>query len=105
MRKIKQWLNHLLFKLLSPKWYLRSQGIKLYEEPSVTVTITYILHGEEKCQAVKFGGAWAIVRMLPLYQKHGFLETKGKDRYVIPAHDILKIEWYDPILKDYFAIC
>lgn len=100
------WFNHLLFRLLLPKWYLRTQGIKLYSEPSATATITYELHGETKMTQVKFGSAMALVKMLPLWLKNGFLErgSEGKDRYAIPPHDILKIAWYDPVLKDYFKI-
>jgi len=40
------WFNHLLFKLLPPKWYLRTQGIKLYHEPCAVATVTYNLHGK-----------------------------------------------------------
>jgi len=98
------WFNHLLFKKLPPKLYLRTQGIKLYSEPSTTATVTYILHGEEKHHRIKFGSAKAVVQMLPFYQRYGFIETEGEEKYYIPPHDIQKLEWYDPVLKDYFII-
>lgn len=110
------WLNHLLFKLLPPKLYLRSQGVELYREPPTTATVTYELHGEEKQAQVKFGGgAKAVVKILPLWFEYGFCEPVPElspyiprhldnERYYIPPINIQKIEWYDPVLKDYFAI-
>jgi len=99
-------INHLLFRLLPPEWYLRTQGIKLYREPRATATVTYNLHGEVKTAQVEFGSASAIVKMFPLWLKHGFLERglEGEDRYAIPSRDILEIAWYDPVLEDYFSV-
>lgn len=110
---IKAWFNHLLFGLLPPKLYLRLQGIELYDEPSVTVTVTYRLHGDQKQARVKLlGGAWmAIKTMIPLWLKHGFCEPVPElspyippqldnKRYYVPPYDILKVEWYDPVLED-----
>jgi len=100
------WLNHLLFKLLPPEWYLRTQGIELYREPCATATVTYRLHGEVKAAQVEFGSARAIVQMVPLFLKHGFITRPAEDenRYAIPPYDILEIAWYDPVLEDYFSM-
>jgi len=97
-------LDRLLYKILPPEWYLKLHGIKLYSEPPTAATVTYTLHGEEKAAQVKFGSAYAVVKMFPLWLKHGFLEKGPGDRYYIPPHDILKVEWWDPILEDYFAV-
>jgi len=99
------WLNYLLFKLLPPKLYLRSQGIEYCSEPPAVATITYELHGEEKQVQVKFsGGARTIVKMFPWWVVYGFLEPESveKGRHYIPSHNIQRIEWYDPVLEDYF---
>jgi len=99
------WFDHLLFKLLPFKLYLRSQGIKMPDDPLVNVTVTYRLHGEEKRYRVKMGGAWAIVKiLLPLWEQYGFCEPEGKEKYYIPPHDIQKVEWYDSVLEDYFVV-
>lgn len=106
-RALGAWFNHLLFKLLPPRWYLRTQGIKLYREPRAIATITYKLHGKVKTVQIELlGGAWAIIWIFPIWLKYGFIEeraARGK-RYIIRLHNILRIEWYDPVLKDYFSV-
>lgn len=109
------WFNHLLFKLLPPRWYLRTQGIKLYREPPATATIMYKSHGEVKTTQVKFGSARAIVKIFPLWFEYGFCEPvpelspyipphlDNREYYIPPVH-ILKVEWYDPVLKDNISI-
>jgi len=102
------WFNHLLFKLLPSKLYLRSQGIKMPDDPPVNVTVTYRLRGEEKQAQVRMGSTtWFIKLILPTWLKNGFLEPEEPDggaRYAIPPHDIQKVEWYDPVLEDYFVV-
>jgi len=112
---LSAWLNHPLFKLLPPKLYLRSQGIEYYSEPPVIATITYALNGEEKQAQVKFGGgAWAIIKMFPLWFEYGFCEPVPElspyiprhldnERYYIPPANIQKVEWYDPVLEESFS--
>jgi len=113
--RLSRWFNHLLFRLLPPEWYLRTQGIKLYREPRATATVTYRLRGEAKTAQVEFGSARAIVKMFPLWFEHGFCEPVPElspyipphlddRRYYIPPIHVLKVEWYDPILKDSISI-
>jgi hypothetical protein len=104
MSRLITWLDHQLFRVLSPETYLWLHGVKYYREPPTTVTITYILHGEEKQRDVRFGNAWAVTQMLPLWLDWGFVEPEGEKRYFIPACDIRKLEWYDPVLEDQFVI-
>lgn len=104
IRKLAAWLDHRLFKLLSPEMYLQLHGVKHYTEPPTTVTVTYILHGEEKQHRVTFGGAWAVVQMIPMWLGWGFVEPEGEERYFVPRRDIHRLEWYDPILEDCFVI-
>lgn len=113
--RLSRLLSRLLFRLLPPRWYLRTQGIKLYREPPATATVTYKLHGEVKTTQVKFGSARAIIKILPLWFEYGFCEPVPElspyiprhlddKRYVVPPGDILKVEWYDPVLKDDISI-
>jgi hypothetical protein len=98
------WLDHQLFRILLPETYLWLHSVEYYKEPPTTVTVTYILHGEEKQCDVKFGGAWAVIRIFSLWSDWGFIEPDGEERYFIPAYDIRRLEWYDPVLEDQFMM-
>jgi hypothetical protein len=117
--RLSRWLSGALFKLLPPEWYLRTQGIKLCREPPATATVTYLLQegvlSRKKQAQVKFGSAYAIIKVLPLWFGYGFCEPVPElspyiprhldsKRYYIPPALILRVEWYDPVLKDTFSI-
>jgi len=118
--RLLRWLSRPLFKLLPPKWYLRTQGIRLPDKQDITVTITYhrqdkFLLVDKRQMLVKLNGVNALDRMIFLWFEYGFCEPVPElspyiphhldnRRYYIPPANILKMEWYDPVLKEDISI-
>lgn len=115
--RLSRLLSWLLFKLLPPEWYLRTQGIKLPTKVPVLVKITYLRQGETdgRQARVRLGRVDKVKVMLSLWFEHGFCEPVPElspfiprhldnKRYCIPPGNILKVEWYDPILRDDVSI-
>lgn len=103
--RLFRWFNYLLFRLLPPEWYLRTQGIKL--APNVAAVVVYYLHDQVKMAQLELG-INMIMDVIPMWFEHGFYEPRcteddGK-RYYIPPSDILGVTWYDPVLKDDISI-
>jgi len=109
------WLNHLLFKLLPPEWYLRTQKVRVRREQNVMVAVTYLRQDDllinKRRAIINFGNTMAPFKIVPLWFEHGFCEPVPElspyiprrldnKRYYIPPGNILKVEWYDPVLEN-----